>query len=81
MKKTKEPAKRLDFSKAVRGKYYDRVQQGTNVVLIEPDLLDSFPDAESVNSALRSLKTIAHRSTKIPARRSSAAPRKVAASR
>jgi len=81
MKKSKEPAKRLDFTKAVRGKYYDRVQQGTNLVLIEPDLLDSFPDAESVNNALRTLKTIAHRSTKIPARRSTATPRKAVSAR
>jgi hypothetical protein len=81
MKKTKEPAKRLDFTKAVRGKYFDRVQQGTNLVLIEPDLLDSFPDSESVNEALRSLKAIAHRTAKIPVRRSSAAPRKAAAAR
>ncbi len=81
MKKSKEPAKPLDFTKAVRGKYYDRVQQGTNLVLIEPDLLDSFPDAESVNNALRTLKTIAHRSTKIPARRSTATPRKAASAR
>jgi len=81
MKKTKEPAKRLDFSKAVRGKYYDRMQQGTNIVLIAPDLMDSFPDSESVNNALRSLKTIADRSTKRPARRSTVATRKVAAAR
>jgi len=81
MKKTKEPAKRLDFSKAVRGKYYDRMQQGTNIVLIAPDLMDSFPDSESVNSALRSLKTIADRSTKRPVRRSTVATRKVAAAR
>jgi hypothetical protein len=58
----------LDLSKAVRGKYYDRMQQGTNIVLIAPDLLDTFPDSESVNEALRSLKKIAIRTTK-PARR------------
>jgi len=51
----------LDFSKGVRGKYYDRMQQGTNVVLLAPDLLDTFPDSDSVNEALRSLKKIAKR--------------------
>jgi hypothetical protein len=81
MKKTKEPAKPLDFSKAVRGKYYDRMQQGTNIVLIAPDLLDSFPDSESVNNALRSLKAIADRSTKRPACRSTVAVRKVSVTR
>ena len=46
----------LNFSKGVRGKYFDRMQQGTNIVLIDPDLLDTFPDSESVNKALRTLK-------------------------
>jgi len=46
----------LDFTRAVRGKYYERMQAGTNLVLIDPDLLDTFPDSASVNQALRSLK-------------------------
>src|ERR1039458_5728670 len=54
----------LDLSKAVRGKYYDRMKAGTNVVLIAPDLLDTFPDSESVNEALRGLKKIATRSAR-----------------
>ena len=54
----------LDLSKAVRGKYFDRVQEGTNVVLIAPDLMESFPDSEAVNAALRGLKEIADRSRK-----------------
>jgi hypothetical protein len=58
----------LDLSKAVRGKYYDRMQAGTNIVLIAPDLLDTFPDSASVNEALRSLKKIATRAAK-PAQR------------
>ena len=67
MKKAAEPdplapRPNLDFSKGVRGKYFNRMKQGTNVVLIAPDLLDTFPDSESVNDALRSLKKIATRS-------------------
>jgi len=54
----------LDFSKAVRGKYYRQMQEGTNVVLIAPDLLDTFPDSEAVNEALRGLKQIAERTRK-----------------
>ncbi len=57
--------RRLDLSKAVRGKYYDRIQEGTNVVLIAPDLIDTFPDSESVNNALRSLKQIADRTRRM----------------
>jgi hypothetical protein len=48
----------LDLSKAVRGKYFDRMQAGTNIVLIAPDLLDTFPDSQSVNEALRTLKRL-----------------------
>jgi hypothetical protein len=63
------PRPNLDLSKAVRGKYYDRMKAGTNIVLIAPDLLDTFPDSESVNEALRGLKKIAARSVR-PAPRS-----------
>ncbi|MCF8000016.1 MAG: hypothetical protein K9L25_13360 [Methylovulum sp.] len=37
----------------VRGKYAKSYQEGTNVVLVEPDLHRIFPDSESVNRALR----------------------------
>jgi hypothetical protein len=46
----------LDFSKGVRGKYYKRMQEGTNVIMPAPDLLDTSSDSDSVNEALRSLK-------------------------
>ena len=36
-----------------RGKYAEAYRKGTNVVLIEPDLHDVFPDSEAVNRALR----------------------------
>jgi hypothetical protein len=67
------PRPSLDFGKGMRGKHFKRMQQGTNIVLIAPDLLDSFPDSEAVNDALRSLKKIATRSAK-PTQR----PRKTA---
>ena len=37
----------------VQGKYAKRYQQGTNVVLLDSDVAIAFPDAESVNEALR----------------------------
>jgi hypothetical protein len=39
----------------IRGKYYQKAAAGTNLVLIEPDLTDLFPDSDSVNRALRLL--------------------------
>ena len=44
-----------DFSKGIRGKYAKRYAEGTNVVLIDPDVADFFPDHDTVNDALRSL--------------------------
>jgi hypothetical protein len=37
----------------VRGKYYDRYMEGTNVVLLAPDIAEVFRDSETVNAALR----------------------------
>ena len=42
-----------DFSGGVRGKYAKRYAEGTNLVLLEPDLAAAFPDSESVSRALR----------------------------
>ncbi len=47
-----------DFSKGVRGKYAKRYAEGTNVVVIEPDVAQYFPDHATVNEALRSLLPI-----------------------
>ena len=37
----------------VRGKYYERYKQETNVVLLEPDVYEVFKDSSTVNEALR----------------------------
>ena len=37
----------------VRGKYVARYRAGTNLVLLDPDVAKSFPDAATVNEALR----------------------------
>jgi hypothetical protein len=37
----------------VRGKYTKSYREGTNVVLIDPDLHELFPDSDAVNRALR----------------------------
>jgi hypothetical protein len=46
----------FDYSKGVRGKYYKRLlEEGTNVVVLEPDIAKAFSDSVAVNTALRSL--------------------------
>jgi hypothetical protein len=43
-----------DFSNAVRGKYRKRLaKEGSNVVVLDPDIAKAFPDSASVNEALR----------------------------
>ena len=36
-----------------RGKYVQRYREGTNIVVIAPDLHKLFPDSEAVDRALR----------------------------
>ncbi len=53
-----------DFSQlsgGVRGKYVERYQKGTNLVLLDPDVARAFPTQESVNEALRLLIQISER--------------------
>ena len=53
-----------DFSGGVRGKYAKRYAEGTNLILLEPDLAAEFPDSRSVSRALRAyLKTRSKRRT------------------
>ncbi|MCL0076109.1 hypothetical protein M1O17_04520 [Dehalococcoidia bacterium] len=47
-----------DFSRAVRGVTAARYAEGSNVVLVEHDVLDVFPDSASVNEALRALAPV-----------------------
>ena len=44
-----------DFSKAVRGKYYERYLESTNVVVLDPEVAKRFKNSTAVNEALRSL--------------------------
>ena len=71
MSKTAEPAMRenYDFAGGVRGKYARRYAQGTNVVMLEPDVAKAFPNAAAVNESLRALAGIFRNQKKtLPAR-------------
>ena len=60
---------RFWVSPEVRGKYYRQAIAGTNLVLIEPDLADLFPDSELVNRALRAVAEAAQAATAAKRRR------------
>jgi hypothetical protein len=70
MKKETEPEMvdelrpEYDFAQmkgGVRGKYIERYRSGTNLVLLDPDVAQAFPNDTAVNEALRLLIQIAQR--------------------
>jgi len=44
-----------DFSNGIRGKYTEQYKEGVNIVKLDKDVVKFFPDAKSVNEALRTL--------------------------
>ena len=54
-------------TKSCRGKYAERYARGTNLVLLDPDDAQVFPNAEAVNSALRAIAGIIEERTQAPA--------------
>jgi hypothetical protein len=54
-----------DFSQGVRGKYAQRYAEGSNVIVLSPDVAEIFPDSKSVNETLRALIKIARRGAKV----------------
>ncbi len=65
MKKAAKPKRKpdilpeYDFSQGVRGKYAKRYAEGTNIVVLSPDVAEFFPDSDAVNAALRALVNVA----------------------
>ena len=55
--------KREDLGVGVRGKYFEEYRKGTNLVLLSPDVAKVFSTEEAVNEALRSLISLAEKST------------------
>ncbi len=59
-----EMREEYDFSGGVRGKYAKRYAEGTNVVILDPELSDLFPDSKSVNEALKYLAKLVRQTQK-----------------
>jgi hypothetical protein len=59
----------FDYSKAVRGKYYRRpLEEGANVVVLEPDIAKVFRGSAAVNDALRSLLQVSESTRRLTSR-------------
>ena len=57
-KQDKDMLDEYDFSKGIRGKYAHRYQEGTNIIKLDEDVREMFPNTKAVNEALRSLAGI-----------------------
>jgi hypothetical protein len=61
-----------DFSKAVRGVTAARYAEGTNVILLDPDVAEIFPDTRAVNEALRTIARVTRTALRQRARKRTA---------
>lgn len=55
--------RREELGKGVRGKYFKQHAQGTNLVLLQPEIAKVFSTPAAVNEALRGLIQVAQRVT------------------
>lgn len=53
-----------DFTNSRPNPYAVRFRDGTNIVVLDPDVVEDFPDSKSVNDALRALSAIIKRRSK-----------------
>ena len=61
--------KRSDFEKLERGKFYQKVVAGSNVVVLEPKIAIAFPNSAIVNRTLNNLLELAKKSSGLKSRR------------
>ena len=59
-----------DFSRGRRNKYAVRYAEGSNVVVLDPDVAAVFPSGAEVNAALRALAGVIRRHRPARSRRS-----------
>ena len=60
-----------DFSAAVRGVTAARYAEGANIAVIDPEVLDVFPDGATVNQALRALAPVLRQQRRVATKRES----------
>ena len=60
--------RREDLGRGVRGKHFAAYQEGSNLVLLDPDVAKAFPTSEAVNEALRGLLRLTEQTAKLTRR-------------
>ena len=72
--------KRDQLGKGVRGKHLKHFAQGSNVVVLQPEILKAFPTSEAVNKALASMLAFAHETQDLSVRTKTTTRKRLAAS-
>lgn len=67
---------REQLGQGVRGKYYKRFMQGSNVVILRPEVQKAFPTSAAVNEALMGLLSLTEQTARITGRAKRPVPRK-----
>jgi hypothetical protein len=70
--------KRAQLGKGVRGKYLKNFTQGSNVVVLQPDIQKAFPTSESVNKALATMLAFAKEAQGLTGRSNRALRKRIA---
>ena len=60
--------RREDLGKGVRGKYFERVSKGTNLILLNDKVAKAFPTGDAVNEALLGLLALTEQTARITGR-------------
>ncbi len=66
LNKKEDMLSEYEFSGGIRGKYTGGHAEGSNVVVLSPDVAEAFPDSRAVNDALRALIGVARQIVKHP---------------
>jgi hypothetical protein len=60
--------KREQLGKGIRGKYFRQFSQGSNVVVLQPEIFKAFPTSDAVNQALASLLSVTRETVQLTSR-------------
>lgn len=71
--------KRDELGKGTRGKYLKHFLQGSNVVVLQPEIQKAFPTSEAVNKALASMLAFAQETQGLTGRTSRTSGKRAAA--
>ena len=63
---------REQLGRGVRGKYFKRMAESSNVVVLRPEISKAFPTSRAVNEALAGLLALTQQTNRLTSRKSGA---------